>query len=340
MGESIDSFSSFTVAIIGTGIAGLYSAYCCGILGLSCCVIDSLPKVGGQCAILYPEKKVYGAPGFVDIKAKDYISCLSNQCLPYAKEIFLGLRTQHILRLENGIFRVATSCGRVNLPTNSATQIMAKYIILATGIGDMKPNVPINIKGVMELKSDFVQYYCMRLNLYKEKNIVVAGGGDSAVDLSLDIVFVAKKVVLIHRRDKLNCEDHKLSKLKKFVDLGKLDIVLETQILEITENGSKRTVITDNTVFETDYIVFCYGFMPSSNLILGLKELGLQEKNNLIEVNINTMETSIEDCYSVGDATTYQNKKKNIVSCFFEADRAVRSIKNKISQEVGKCDNI
>lgn len=312
----------FDIAIIGAGVAGLYATYCCGIAGLNCCLVDSMFCVGGQCGVLYPEKKIYGVPGFLDITAKDYIKRLADQCLGFAKELFLGQKVLFVSKTKDDLFCLKTK----------DKEILSRYLVIASGIGDMKPNVPLNIKGVLDSSSDFIQYYCMKLDIYKDKKVVVAGGGDSAVDFALNISAIAKKVTLIHRRNNLNCEKSKLAELQRFSEQGKLNVVLEQQILEIGEGDSRRFVKTDKETFDVDHIVFCYGFMPSGKAIEGFKELGLQIKGGLISVDIDTMETTIENCYAAGDVVQYVNKKKNIVPSFFEADRAIRSIQKKISQ--------
>ena len=152
----------------------------------------------------------------------------------------------------------------------------------------------------------------MKLDIYKNKEVIVAGGGDSAADFALNIAPIAQKVFLIHRRNKLTCENCKLCELERFVDQEKLDILLGQQILELSDENSKRFVMTDKDKFFVDHIVFCYGFMPSERIIHGLKELGLKTVNGLIETNVDTMETSIENCYAAGDVVQYPNKKKNI----------------------------
>ena len=307
----------FDVAIIGAGVAGLYAAYCCGISGLNSCIIDSLMYPGGQCSVLYPDKMIYGVPGFDNIKALDFIDKLSKQSLDFSDHIFLGYRVEHISKNQDGVFEIVTQHKDV---------FLTKNLIIATGIGDMKPSVPSNIKGLSEIEkdSDFVQYYCMKMDLYKNKTVVIAGGGDSAADFAIDIAPIAKKVILVHRRPKLTCQHIKTETLEKLSASGKLELRLDRQIDEVGESFIK---LNDDTLY-VDHIVFCYGFLAKAGLIKGLEDMGLKTENNLINVNINTMETSIKNCFAIGDVAKYPNKKKNIVPCFFEADRAVRIIKD------------
>jgi thioredoxin reductase (NADPH) len=193
---------------------------------------------------------------------------------------------------------------------------MARHIIIATGIGDMKPNVPSSIPG---MNNDFVQFYCMRTDMYKDRDVIIAGGGDSAVDFAIFMKSVAKSVTIIHRKDRLRCDSHKMDMLND------INIKLSHTILSIEED---HRIITDKGVFTTDYIVFCYGFRAEPGMIVGLLNLGVYLENGMISVDINTMQTGSDRIFAIGDAVTYKNKKKNLVSCFFEADRAVRMIQS------------
>jgi thioredoxin reductase (NADPH) len=317
------------VAIIGAGIAGLYAAYCCEISELDCIITDSLLIPGGQCSVFYPEKKLYGAPGFRDVIAKDFVNVLASQCLKGDFEKLFGHRVKNISKTSDETFAIKFD--------NCDVCKYAKYIILATGVGDMKPNVPSAIVGINDIdkSSDFIQYYRMKVDLYKGKNIVVAGGGDSAIDFVINVAPVAKTVALIHRRAKFTCEEVKLKYIKELEKTGKLKLAMEHNVSELKEQNGKRTVVArdlnsnnfNETSFDVDHIVFFYGFSLSGNSMFGLEDIGLETENDLVKVDINTMETSIKNCYGIGDVVTYTNKKKNILSCFFEADRAVRMIK-------------
>ena len=320
------------VVVIGAGVAGMYAAYCCSLMGIGCAVVDELAIPGGQCMALYPEKTVYGVPGYVGIKAKDYISRLSEQCLGKLKKKFFGYKIETVNKISDKEFEItARNVGTCVEEHGNVRIISTQYVILATGIGEMKPNIPATIKGASKIlgSSDFVQFYCLNHALYRGRDVVVAGGGDSAVDFAIDIASIAKSVVIVHRRGNFTCEPHKVARIQELVSAGKIELEMSQNILELKEFDERRYVYTDKKEYTTDHIVFCYGFVVNPGSIV--KDLGIKTEKNLIKVNLDDMETSVKNCYAVGDAVTYVNKKKNIVPCFFEADRAVRAIKTKIS---------
>ncbi len=341
--SSADSFAfpKTDVAIVGAGVAGLYSAYCCGLANIECALIETLNTPGGQCTALYPEKIMYGTPGFEGIKAKDFIQKLSDQCLQHAKHKLFGYKVEKIDKTSSGGFSLAlnkvcqSSC-LISDSKNNNLNISADYIIMATGIGDMTPNIPASIKGVDSISksSDFIQFYCMNLTLYRDKDVIIAGGGDSAVDFAIDISSVAKSVTIIHRRSQFTCESSKLDRVHELEQSGKIKLILEQNITELNEHTGKRIVKTvdknsNEHEYRIDHIVFCYGFTASLGSLAN--DFGIETEKDLLTVDINTMETSIPNCYAAGDIVTYANKKKNVVPCLFEADRAVRSIKTKMS---------
>ncbi|MBR1479987.1 MAG: NAD(P)/FAD-dependent oxidoreductase [Alphaproteobacteria bacterium] len=334
-GGTSDNSVEADVAIVGAGVAGLYAAYCCGLSGIRCALIEALPAPGGQCRALYPEKKMYGTPGFVGVKAKDFVSKLAAQCIGENCVSLFGHKVESATKTTDGRFDVVAydSCH------DWGKHVFAKYLAVTTGIGEMKPNIPSTIRGFDRLDehSDFVQHYCINLDMYRGKRVIIAGGGDTAVDFAVMLSGLANSITLVHRREQFTCERSKLGDIERLAQSGKLKLVLGHNISKLLEEEGRRSVKTvdaDGAMhsFETDYTVFCYGYVASASSLFGLKELGVQIENNLIKVDINTMETSLENCYAAGDIVTYQNKKKNVVPCFFEADRMVRSIKNKMMQ--------
>ncbi|MDR1488772.1 MAG: NAD(P)/FAD-dependent oxidoreductase [Holosporales bacterium] len=296
------------IAIVGAGVAGLYAAYCSLISGLSCIIFDMLPYFGGQCVSFYPNKEVYGVPGMQNITASSLVKRLSKQVFGLDKKPVVFTEKVCDIVKEKEFFLI------------NSGKYTAKKVILATGIGNMQPSIPRNIIGA-ERSDGFAQYYCMKTDLYKDKFVIVAGGGDSAADFALDISRIAKKVLLIHRKDKLLCEFNKLQMIR---GTSNIEIKLSENILNI-ENDNK--VITDKNIYNNiDYIVFCYGFSTTPSSIDGIEI----NENGLIDVDFLTMETKNPGIYAIGDAIAYKNKKKNIVSCFYEADKAVRMINKEI----------
>jgi thioredoxin reductase (NADPH) len=327
------SSPKYDVAIIGAGVAGLYAAYCCRVsAGARCCIIESLDISGGQCTAFYPKKEVYGVPGYLGAKTEEFMSVLSEQCLSQGVDKFFGKGVSTIDRIDDGLFQIHTQ----------DRSIIATYIIIATGAGSMSYSVPPGIAGLDKIESDFIQWYCADIEQYKDKNVIVAGGGDSAVDMAIMLSETANSVTIIHRRKDFTCETSKLDKLrfaKKMVN-----IILNHKITELKEANGTRNVtiissdqkdVSEPIEINTDYIVFCYGFTSKRCTFFGLEEIGLQVENFLIKVDLDTMGTSIKNCYAAGDVITYSNKKSNIVSCFFEADRCVRAIKREM-----RCSNL
>lgn len=289
------------VAIIGAGVTGLYSAYCCSVTGLTCAVFEALPYVGGQCSALYARKLIYGVPGINNCTAKQFIDNLYEQC----KNTKFYLNSLASINIKNDKFIVISG----------SNIVQSEYLLISSGIGRMVPLVPQNIKGIQQLRNttDFVQFYNMDLELYKNKVVVVAGGSDSAIDFAINISKVASKVIIIHRRSVLSCDHNKLS------ELSKIELQLEQNIQEL----QFKKVITDKEIFEVDFIVFCYGFIPDNTL---LNNLDVELEQNLIKISLNTMRTSLRHCYAAGDVVKYSGKKKDILSCCFEAKRAIQSI--------------
>jgi thioredoxin reductase (NADPH) len=289
------------------------------VVGLSCVVLDALGCVGGQCTVYYPDKQIYGVPGISNWNALAFVTQLEAQATQSDDvKIVLGSRVSKVS--QHNSFYI--------LHTSSESVYYARQIILATGIGKMQPNLPATISGVESQENqDFVQCYCMKTDLYAGKTVVVAGGGDSAADFAIGISKIAKKVTILHRRGVLSCDDQKL---KSINEIGNVDLKLSCHIKSLV-NGSK--IVTDHGDLIADHIVFCYGFHPSPGAIQGLSELGVTIQENLIVVDWQTMQTAANNIYAIGDAITYPNKRKNLVSCFYEADGAVRMIRRQMATE-------
>lgn len=305
------------IGIIGAGPAGLYAAYSCNNKNLPYIVFSCDSKVGGQCIAYYLNKTINNLPGILNISADKFINNLYNKC-KFNKSNLL-LNTYVSVKKEDEFVILSND-----------KEYKFKYVILATGMGRLQPIIPPNIHNFHELKSkNFIQTYCTEIDLYSNKIICIAGGGDSAVDYALRISQVAKKVILIHRRNALSCQ---FEKVQLLVERGNIEIKLNYQILSLELNK----IFTDKEPqIYADYIIFCYGFSPDNNY---LNQLQLEMQNNKILVDLQSMETSIKHCYAIGDVVIYPKKRRNILSCCWEAEQAVESICQ--SLEMGKYGQI
>jgi thioredoxin reductase (NADPH) len=320
------------VAIIGAGIAGMYAVYSCGMGGLDSILVEATETPGGQCMALYAEKALYGVPGQYGERAGNFAEKMSNECLQYARRTYLGCFVDEIERTEETdefLIRFKDQA------TGHIHVVSAKHLIIATGVGRMTPCVPSAMSGLEHIdpRSDFVQYYRMQRDFYTGKVVVIVGGGDSAADCAMMAADAARSVVLMHKKPKLVCEAAKIAQIERLQQSSKLSIALNYQIVEIREADSKRLIVARNAeemdiTIEVDHVVFCCGFVVNNGMLAMFRNLGLEIEDNLIKIDINTMATSVKNCYAVGDVVTYANKKKSIVPCLFEADRAVRIIRN------------
>jgi thioredoxin reductase (NADPH) len=298
--------TSVDVAIIGAGAAGLCAAGRCEAIGLSYLLFDALPFVGGQCASFYPDKELYGVPGVLNVRAKEFIDSLEKQCLSdkgffISSEKILEIKREENEFLLNGRFS-------------------ARCVVVATGIGSMEHRIPVSIEGV-DRADGFVQHVCVSAIPYAGKEVIIVGGGDSALDFAFEISRFAKKVTIIHKRGTLSAEHSKISRAQSTENIR---IILSLDVLSVANGNS---VVTNGGEFRCDHVVFCCGFKASPCTILGFNELGVCfDKNDLIEVSVYTMGTVVLGIYAIGDVATYCNKKKNLVSCFYEADTAIRAI--------------
>lgn len=316
------------VCIIGGGPAGIYAGYCCGTSGLTSCIIDALDELGGQCIALYNRKEIYGVPGFCSVSAGDFIASLKKQSLPFITAV-LSNRIANNISIDNDRFIINTQAATIGRDDDCDDIVRAKYVVLATGIGNMKPNVPKTIANLDNfISTGDVHFYNCKFEQYCGLNIVVAGGGDSAADFAIDCSQYTNTISIIHRRDKLTCQED-----KKEIILSKRNISVYTsyQIQSISkiDNSTIQISASPNLRLSCHKLVLCYGFINSSYIMPGLQTIGCDIQQSGISIDISNMQTSVRNCYAIGDIALYINKKKNVTNCFFEAARAIRDIKNK-----------
>lgn len=308
------------VIIIGAGPVGLFAAFECGMLGLSCHIIDALEGIGGQCTALYPEKPIYDIPAYPEIAAADFITQLEKQVAPFKPHYHLN---QQVTSLKK-------QSGYLQLKTSAETNIKAKSVIIAAGAGAFGPNKP-PLQNLEDYEGTSVFYMVRQKSNFAGKDVVIAGGGDSAVDWALSLSDIAKSVRLVHRRDKFRAAPESVSKLYELEKEGKLELVIPAQLheLEGIEGQLKAVEVIDNDknirVLEADILLSFYGLATSLGPII---DWGLDLNKNHIDVHPTTCETSQKGIYAIGDIATYENKLKLILTGFSEAAFAAHHIYN------------
>ena len=299
------------IVIIGAGPAGLFSVFEAGLLKMKCHVIDSLEIIGGQCSALYPEKPIYDIPAHPKVLANELIELLEAQAQPFNPIYHLNQSVVKITKKEDESFVVETS---------KKTLINCKVIIIAAGCGAFGPNRP-PLENIEQFEGKSIFYSIRSKAEFANKKIVIAGGGDSAIDWALTLSETAQKIFLVHRRDKFRCAPDNLDKLKKLSAEGKIEMVIPFQLHGLEgNNGMLKQVLVkdfnDNIrTIEADYL------LPFFGLAMELGEIanwGLNLHKNHIEVDYATMQTSQKNIYAIGDIATYKNKLKLILTGFSE----------------------
>jgi thioredoxin reductase (NADPH) len=306
------------VAIIGAGPVGLFAVFECGMLRMRCQVVDTLPAPGGQCAALYPEKPIFDIPGFPEIAAQALIDRLAAQAAPFEPVYHLGQQVQRLVRLEAGGFALQTSAG---------VTIRAKAVILAAGAGAFGPNRP-PLAGIEAYEGKSVFYLVGRRDDFAGKRVVIAGGGDSAVDWALSLASIAARVMVVHRRPKFRAAPDSAAKLQSLADSGALDLVVPYQLEALEgQDGALSSVIVADLEggvrqLEADVLLPFFGL----SMELGpIADWGLALERRHIAVDPATAATNIPGIFAIGDIVAYPGKLKLILSGFAEAAQAAHA---------------
>jgi thioredoxin reductase (NADPH) len=307
------------VAIIGAGPVGLFAVFECGMLKMKCHVVDVLDVQGGQCAALYPEKPIYDIPGQPRIEAAELIDRLVEQAAPFAPVYHLGQRVETLARQPDGRWLVGTSAG---------TQIDAAAVIVAAGVGAFGPNRP-PLAGIEAYENRSVFYMVTRKEALRGKRVVVAGGGDSALDWSILLAEIAAKVMVVHRRDKFRGAPDSVAKLHALAEAGKIELVTPYQLHGLEGAGGQLSAVTvatlDGEVRRLDADVLLPFFGLSMNLG-PIADWGLALDKSHIAIDQATAATSAPGIFAVGDIATYPHKLKLILTGFAEAASAAHAI--------------
>jgi thioredoxin reductase (NADPH) len=304
------------VAVIGAGPAGLFTVFQCGMLGLSCQVMDALPEIGGQLSALYPEKPIYDIPGHPRILAGELVEKLEEQAAPFKPGFHMGSPVTGLAR-EGGRFHIQNAAG---------AQIDAGAVIIAGGAGAFGPNKP-PIPGIEAYENTSVFYMVRTAKDFAGKRIVIAGGGDSAVDWAISLSEIAK-VSVVHRRDQFRAAPANVEKLKKLTAEGKIEMVVPYQLKGLEGAGQQITGVQVATLegaaktIPADALLAFFGLAAK----LGAMEAwGLRFLNNHILIDSATGATGVDGVFAVGDIATYPNKIKLIATGFGEACGAAQA---------------
>lgn len=308
------------LVIIGAGPTGLFSIFEAGMLKIKTHVIDTLEVIGGQCTALYPEKPIYDIPAHPSILANDLIVNLEKQAEPFEPVYHLNQRVEKLEKQSDGSFLIETS---------KNTKISCKAIIIAAGCGAFGPNRP-PLENIAEYEGKSIFYAVRKKDEFKGKNVVIAGGGDSAVDWALSLADIANKLYVVHRRPKFRCAPESSDQLKKLADAGKIEMVVPYQLAGLEgDNGQISQVLVkdfDGNVkgLEADYLLPFFGLAMELGPIANW---GLNIEKNHIEVDPATMQSSVPGIYAVGDIANYKNKLKLILNGFAECATACHDIR-------------
>lgn len=311
------------ILIIGAGPTGLFAVFEAGLLKLKCHLIDALPQPGGQLAELYPKKPIYDIPGFPEVLAGDLVNNLMEQIKQFQPGFTLGETAETIEKLEDGTFIVTT---------NKGTQHQAKAVAIAGGLGTFEPRKP-EVENLAFYEENGVEYFVKDPELFRDKRIIIAGGGDSALDWSIFLADVAKEVTLIHRRNEFRGALDSVEKLQEYKKLGKVQLITPAEVKQLhgkeTLEGITISKGTDDIYLETDYLIPLFGLTPKLGAIANW---GLEIEKNAIKVN-NALDyqTNIEGIYAIGDVNIYPGKLKLILCGFHEATLMCQSVYNRLN---------
>ncbi len=313
------------ILIIGAGPTGLFTVFEAGLLQLKCHIIDALPQPGGQLAELYPKKPIFDIPGYPEVLAGDLVTNLMEQIKQFQPGFTLAETAETIEKLEDGSFIVTT---------NKGTKHKAKAIAIAGGLGTFEPRKPV-LKDIefYENEDRGVDYFVKDPEKYRNKNIVIAGGGDSALDWSIFLANVAASVTLIHRRNEFRGALDSVEKVQELKSAGKIKLITPAEVSSL--NGTERiesiTIETNGEQMNvpTDYFIPLFGLTPKLGAIANW---GLEIEKNAIKVN-NALDyqTNIDGIYAIGDVNTYPGKLKLILCGFHEATLMCQSVYNRIN---------
>ncbi|SEM96737.1 thioredoxin reductase (NADPH) [Mucilaginibacter gossypiicola] len=298
------------ICIIGAGPVGLFAVFEAGLLKMRCHLIDVLPQVGGQLSEIYPHKPIYDIPGYPDVTAQQLVDNLMLQIAPFHPTFSLGERVENLQRNEDGSY---------NIITNDGTVVHCQVVVIAGGLGCFEPRKP-EIDRLTDFEGKGVAYMVKNPEHFRDKKIVLAGGGDSALDWAVFLSNVAERVTLVHRGDTFRGAPDSAEKVFELAREGKIDLILKSNVVALTGDDRLREITLldrDQQVshIEADHLIPLFGLSPKLGPIA---DWGLNIDRSAIAVNTTDYSTNIERIYAIGDINTYPGKLKLILCGFHE----------------------
>lgn len=307
------------IVIVGAGPVGLFAIFEAGMLKMKCHVVDTLENVGGQCTALYPEKPIYDIPAHPAIEGQALIDQLEKQAAPFDPVYHLNQQVVGLTRLQSKEWEVTTSIGTV---------IRAKAVLIAAGCGAFGPNRP-PLEGLEDYEGKSVFYLVKRKEDFRGKKVVIAGGGDSAVDWALSLADIAEKLYVVHRRPKFRAAPESCSQLDALGKSGKIEMVIPYQLSGLEGADGKLTGVEVATLEGEKKMLEADVLLPFFGLAMELGPIadwGLNLNKGHIDVEVGTLATNVEGIYAIGDIAHYPHKLKLILCGFSEAAQAAHAI--------------
>ncbi|ARS35604.1 NAD(P)/FAD-dependent oxidoreductase [Pontibacter actiniarum] len=308
------------ICIVGAGPVGLFAVFEAGLLKMRCHVVDALPAVGGQLSEIYPKKPIYDIPGFPEVLAGDLVKNLEQQIAPFHPTFTLGERVDDLEKLDDGSFIVRTVAG---------TEIACKVVVIAGGLGSFEPRKPA-IEHLDKYEKNGVEYMVRDPEHFRDKRVVISGGGDSALDWTIFMAGLCKELTLVHRGTTFRGAPESAAKVLSMAEEGQINLILKSNVTEVhgEEKLEAVTVMVDNTTphqIEVDNFIPLFGLVPKLGPI---EDWGLELEKNAILVNTEDYSTNIPGIYAIGDINTYPGKLKLILCGFHEAALMAQSAYN------------
>ncbi len=301
------------IIVVGAGPVGLFAIFETGLLKMRCHLIDYLPQIGGQLSEIYPKKPIYDIPGYPSVLAQELVDNLLKQAEPFKPTFTLGERVESLEKRGERDFVVTTNMG---------TQVQGKVVVIAGGLGCFEPRKP-EVAGLEKFENGKgVNYMILDPEKYRNQKMVIAGGGDSALDWTIFLSDICSELTLVHRSESFRGAPDSVNKVMKLAESGKIKLLLNTTISTVDGTEKLERVETLNIksqakeIIHTDHLIPLFGLSPKLGPI---ENWGLNLDKNAIEVNTDDYSTNIEGIYAIGDINTYKNKLKLILCGFHEA---------------------